>query len=99
MIIEEEFCKIKDKLYPCISFYGCLLGVADKTYFFDDRIKETHYIDIHRDSLFKVSSVIEWETKNGILIVKGKFNKPAVINLSLVDLSNDVLVKKYFEYF
>lgn len=95
MIIEEEFFKFKDKLYPCLSFYGCLLGVADRTYIFNDRIKETHYVNIHEDSLFKISSVLEWETKNGVLIVKGKFNKPAIIHLSLVDLGNDILAKNY----
>ena len=95
MIIEEEFFKIKDKLYPCISFYGCLLGVGDETYIFNDRIKENHYMNIHRDSLSKVSSALEWETKNGILIVKGKFIKPASINLSLVDISDDISAKEY----
>lgn len=95
MVIEEEFFKIEDKIYPCISFYGCLLGVGDKTYIFNDRIKETHYMNIHRDSLLKISSALEWETKNGILIVKGKFIKPASINLSLVDFSDDISAKEY----
>ena len=94
MIIKEEFYKIKDKFYPCISFYGCLLGVGDKTYIFNDRIKETHYMNIHRDSLLKISSALEWETKNGILIVKGKFNEPAAINLSLVDIGDDISAKE-----
>ena len=97
MVIEEEFFKIKDKLYPCISFYGCLLGVGDKTYIFNDRIKETHYMNIHIDSLLKISSALEWETKNGILIVKGKFIKPASINLSLVDFSDDISAKEYLD--
>ena len=95
MIIKEEFYKIKDKLYPCISFYGCLLGVGDKTYIFNDRIKEAHYMNIHRDSLLKISSTLEWETKNGVLIVKGKFVKPAAINLSLVDIGDDISAKEY----
>ena len=97
MIIKEEFFKIKDKLYPCISFYGCLLGVGDKTYIFNDKIKETHYINIHRDSLSKISSALEWETKNGVLIVKGKFNKPAAINLSLVDIGDDIIAREYLD--
>ena len=95
MIIEEEFFKIKDKLYPCLSFYNCLLGVGDETYIFNDRIKETHYMNIHMDSLSKVSSALEWETKNGVLIVKGKFNKPAAINLSLVDIGDNISAKEY----
>ena len=95
MIIKEEFFKIKDKLYPCISFYDCLLGVGDKTYIFNDRIKETHYMNIHIDSLLKISSALKWETKNGILIVKGKFIKPTAINLSLVDIGDDVSAKEY----
>lgn len=94
MIIKEEFFKIKDKLYPCISFYDCLLGAGDKTYIFNDRIKETHYMNIHRDSLSKISSALEWETKNGVLIVKGKFNKPDAINLSLVDIGDDISAKE-----
>ena len=97
MVIEEEFFKIKDKLYPCISFYGCLLGIGDKTYIFNDRIKETHYMNIHIDSLLKISSALEWETKSGILIVKGKFIKPASINLSLVDFSDDISAKEYLD--
>lgn len=95
MIIEEEFFKIKDKLYPCISFYGCLLGVGDKTYIFNDKIKKTHYMNIRRDSLLKISSTLEWETKNGTLIIKGKFVKPAAINLSLIDISDDISAKEY----
>lgn len=95
MIIEEEFCKINDKTYPCISFYDFPLGVGDKTYIFNDKIKETHYMNIHRDSLSKISSALEWETKNGTLIVKGKFIKPAAINLSLVDISDDISAKEY----
>ena len=94
MIIEEEFFQVKDKLYPCLSFYGCLFGVGDETYIFNDKIKETHYINIHRDSLFKISSALEWKTKNGTLIIKGKFVKPAAINLSLVDFSDDVSINK-----
>ena len=97
MFIEEEFLKIKDKVYPCISFYDCLLGVGDKTYIFNDKIKETHYMNIHMDSLFKVSSALEWETKNGVLIVKGKFVEPAAINLSLVDISDDISAKEYLD--
>lgn len=99
MIIKEEFFKIKDKLYPCISFYGCLLGVGDKTYIFNDKIKKTHYMNIHRDSLSKFSlcegSMMRWITKNGSLIVKGKFVKPASINLSLVDIGDDILAEEY----
>lgn len=93
MIIREEIFKI-DKLYPCLSFYDCLLGVGDKICIFDDRIKETHYMNIHRDSLLKIPSTLEWETKNGVLIVKGKFNKPAAINLSLVDVGDDISAKE-----
>lgn len=94
MIIKEEFFKINDKLYPCLSFYGCLLGVGDKTCIFNDRIKETHYMNIHRNSLSKISSALEWETKNGVLIVKGKFVEPAAINLSLVDIGDDISAKE-----
>lgn len=95
MIIEEEFFKIKDKLYPCLSFYGCLLGVGDKTYIFNDKIKETHYVNIHMDSLLKISSALEWETKKGTLIIKGKFVKPDAINLSLVDIGDNISAKEY----
>lgn len=99
MIIKEEFFKIKDKLYPCISFYDCLLGVGDKTCIFNDKIKESHYLNIHRDSLFKISlyegSMMRWMTKNGSLIIKGKFVEPAAINLSLVDIGDNISAKEY----
>ena len=98
MIIKEEFFKIEDKIYPCISFYDCLLGVGDETYIFNDRIKETHYINIHRDSLFKISlcegSMMRWMTKNGSLIVRGRFVEPAYVNLSLVDIGDDISAKE-----
>lgn len=96
MIIKEEFFKITDKVYPCLSFYGCILGVG-KTCIFNDRIKETHYMNVHGDSLYKISSALEWETKNSILIVKGKLIKPVAINLSLVDIGNDILAKEYLD--
>lgn len=62
-------------------------------------------MNIHRDSLSKISSALEWETKNGVLIVKGKFVEPDVINLSLVDIGDDILAKEclnrlnFVEYF
>ena len=63
-----------------------------------DKIKEIHYMNIHRDSLFKISlcegSMMRWMTKNGSLIVKGKFVEPAAINLSLVDIGDDISVKE-----
>lgn len=51
-------------------------------------------MNIHRNSLLKISSALEWETKNGVLIVKGKFNKPAAVNLSLVDIGDDISAKE-----
>lgn len=99
MIIKEEFYKIKDKIYPCLSFYGCILGAGDETCIFNDKIKETHYMNIHRDSLLKISlcddSMMRWMTKNGSLIVKGKFIEPAAINLSLVDIGDNISAKEY----
>ena len=68
--------------------------LAILAYIFNDRIKETHYMNIHIDSLLKISSALEWETKNGVLIVKGKFNEPAAINLSLVDVGDNISAKE-----
>ena len=98
MIIKEEFFRIKDKIYPCVTLYDCILGAGDETCIFNDKIKETHYMNIHRDSLFKISlcegSMMRWMTKNGSLIVKGKFVEPASINLSLVDIGDDISAKE-----
>ena len=56
-------------------------------------------MNIHRDSLFKISlckgCMMRWMTKNGSLIVRGKFIEPAAINLSLVDIGDDIIAKEY----
>lgn len=90
MIVEDEFIKINDSLYPCVSLYGCILGSGDNTYIFHDKIKEYHSLVIKNESFFTFHShiepfLIEWETRDGILNIKGKFTKPIKVNLALVD--------------